>query len=73
MVGTMTPAAAAKRRHDQSGLIANAAGGMLVHFDTGNPGQIERFARLHHRFGEPADFPVCHVGKKTAMRKADIW
>ena len=36
IMGTITPAAAASGAHDQAGLIAHAAGGMLVHFDAGD-------------------------------------
>ena len=61
-----------QRRRDQAGLIADAAGRVLIDFDAGNAGQIERHSRSDHALGQRADFAVGHAGKVRAMRNADI-
>ncbi len=43
------------------GLVANAAGGMLVSLGFGNTGEVERDSRLQHRFGERLLFGLIHA------------
>ena len=50
-----------QRGHDQAGLIADSAGGVLVHLHAGNRGKIDALARAQHAFGEAADFAVGHA------------
>ena len=40
------------RSCDQAGLVADAAGRVLIDFDTRNRRQVQRFAGAHHRFGQ---------------------
>ena len=42
-------------REDERSLVADAAGGMLVHFFAGKIGEIEDFAGMEHGFGERGD------------------
>src|SRR5579862_7301814 len=42
---------------------------MFVHLDALNPREVEHLARLHHRFGQPADFPVRHAGEEDRHEK----
>src|ERR1700676_1718980 len=46
--GNSEPACGNDGSEDERSLIANAAGGMLVHFSAGNAGEIENLARAKH-------------------------
>src|SRR5579871_6089377 len=43
---------------------------MLVDFYAVNARQIERFARLHHRFRQPGNLPVGHIGIEDCHEKS---
>ena len=43
-------------REDQRSLVANAAGGVLVHFFCGEFGESDDFAGVQHGFGQAGDF-----------------
>ena len=45
---------------DEGGLVADAAGGMLVHATVTEGGEIHRIAGMRHRIGEIKDLAVGH-------------
>ena len=49
--------------HNQTGFIADSAGGVLIDLHAGNRGKIDAFAGTQHAFGEAADFAVGHARK----------
>ena len=58
-----------QRRRNQTGLIAHAAGGMLVHLHAGHRGEVDGFAGLDHALGKGADFAVRHSRMKYSHEK----
>ncbi len=46
---------------DERSLVANPAGGVLVHFLAGNLGMIEDFSGVHHHFGERRQLGAVHA------------
>lgn len=52
-------------RHDEAGFVAHAPGGMFIHLDAGNGGQIDCVAGTQHAFREAADFAVGHPRKEN--------
>src|SRR5208283_7498 len=47
-------------RHNEAGLVADAAGGVLVHFHAGDTREVDGIARTQHALRETADFAVGH-------------
>src|ERR1700731_1053166 len=46
---------------DEGSLVANASGGMFVHFGGGEIGKIEDHAGMQHSFGESGEFGARHA------------
>jgi hypothetical protein len=49
------------RRKNQGDFIAHAARGMLVHFDSRKPREIDGFSRMHHGVGQRDQFFAAHA------------
>ena len=59
-----------ERGHYEAGLVADTAGGMLIHLRAGNRREIYGLAGPHNAICQGADFTVSHPGEIHGHQKS---